>query len=159
MQINDSAGIEPLVSRTKHFEAVTRALNLFVGRGRRYSNVDCERGAGVPARMMESYRQYPEHQDWRQIKPEEFASLICFLGADFHSTYLSQIGSGQGAYWLPEGDGDAAALNTDSAEFNYEYARATDPNSENGPDIGPNERKRLQLVASKMGPKVRAVAA
>lgn len=156
---NPSAGNETLVSRAKHFEAVTRALNLYVGRGRRFSNLDCDRGAGVPERMMESYRQYPDHSDWRPIKPEEFASLICFLGPEFHSKYLAEIASGQGAYWLPEGDGDAASLNTDSAEFNYEYARATDPASEGGPEITPKERQKLRVVASRMGPKAHAVAA
>lgn len=155
----NAAGIEPLVSRSKHWEAVTRALNMFVGRGKKFSNADCEAGAGVPARMMECYRQQPDAQEWRPIKPEEFASLICFIGPGFSGAYLAAINSGQGAYWLPTGEGDVATLNTDAAEFNYEYSKARDPNSENGPEIGPVERERLRLVASRMGPKAQAVAA
>lgn len=154
-----SAGIETLVSRTKHWEAVSRALNMFVGRGKKFSNADCEAGAGVPARMMECYRQQPIAQEWRPIKPEEFASLICFLGPGFSAAYLAGINSGQGAYWLPEGDGDAAALNTDSAEFNYEYAKAIDPTGPGGPKLVPEEKQRLRVIASRMGPKAQAVAA
>jgi len=159
MYDKNSAGIEPLVSRATHWEAVTRALNLCVGRGRRHSNVDCERHAGVPARMLECYRQQPDAAEWRPIKPEEFASLIKFLGPPFSSAYLDGITSGQGAYWLPERDGDAASLNTDCAEFTFEHAKATDPNGPGGAEILPIERKALSAIAERMQPKTRAVAA
>jgi hypothetical protein len=157
MSDKQSAGIEPLVSRNAHFEAVSKALSVFVGRGCRHSYKDVQRGAGIPERMIECYRHHPNHSDWRPIKPEELASLYRFLGPEFTSTYLTEVAE-QSAYWNPEGSGDAHVLNTDCAEFNFEHAKATSPDSPGGPEIVPEEKHRLRLIAARMEPHVHTVA-
>lgn len=118
-----SAGLCPLVSRNAHFEAVTKALNVFVGRGKRYSYKEVQNGAGIPERMIECYKHLPDHEDWRAIKPEELASLFRFIGPEFTGTYLAAIAD-QGAFWLPTGVEPPGALAADSAEDTAIVTRA-----------------------------------
>ncbi len=140
-----AAGNEPLVSRMRHWEAVTKALNMFVGRGKRFSNKDCEDGAGVPARMMGCYRQKPDTQEWRPLRPEEFASLVCFLGPGFSSAYMAAINSGQAAYWLPEGDPNPGDLAADNADDNAVITRAARDGV-----FDRQERAELTVVGARM---------
>lgn len=123
MPDKQSAGLSPLVSRNAHFDAVTKALNVFVGRGKRYCYKTVERGSGVSARMIEAYRHDQGHEEWRPIKPEELASLFRFFGPEFTTEYLSAIAD-QGAFWLPTGLEPPAVLAADTAEDTAIVARA-----------------------------------
>jgi len=152
-----SANNEPLVSRNAAGAAIGRALRMRVGRGRRYSVKEVSNHTGVSDRAIECAMCDPDSGDWRRLPQEALLSLMSWFGPEFTSEVIAA--TGQGAYWLPDGEGDAASLNTDSAEFNFEYARATDPNGPGGPEIMPEERQRLRLIASRMAPKVQAVAA
>lgn len=152
-----SAGNSLLVSRSAAGEKFAHALCLFVGRGKRYSAKEVERGSGVPARMVEAYMVDPDDPEWRQPRLEVVLSIASFLGPEFSSAWLSL--AGQGAHWTPEGQGDDAALNTDCAEFNFAYAQATDKDSPGGAEITELERARLARVARKLAPKAQTVAA
>ena len=118
-QGSNSASIEPLVLRSTHYRAISAGLKLLIGRGKRHSFKDVQRGAGIHERMLVAFRHDPDHEDWRKPDPEDFASLVSFLGADFTSKYLEAIGAGQSAYDLPEDDapppGEIAADNADDA--------------------------------------------
>ena len=130
-QSSNSAGIEPLVLRSEHYRAIAKALRLLVGRGRRFSYKEAQRGAGVPERMLMAFRHDPDHEEWREARPEQFASMVKFLGADFTSTYLEAITAGQAAYDLPDEDSpppgqlaadaadDSAALTRKAQEGRY----------------------------------------
>ena len=154
---NPSAGNELLVSRSAAGNQIADALRLYVGRGRRWTVKQVGNATGVPDRAIECAMCDPDSTDWRRLPPEYLLSLASFLGPEFLTEVLRP--TSMGAYWLPEGDGHAASLNTDSAEFNFEYAKATAPDSPGGPQIVPEERKRLRVVATRMAPKVQAVAA
>lgn len=139
-----SAGIEPIVSRASHFEAVRKSLDVFVGRGKRYSYKAVERGSGVPARMIEAYRYPLDHEEWRAIKPEELASLFAFFGPEFTTEYLSAVVE-QGAYWLPTGDEpDPARMAADSAEDAAVVTRAAADRR-----FDDNERQQLKVVGQR----------
>jgi len=120
---SNSAGIDPLVSRSAHFNAVAYALRLFVGRGRRFTYKEVQKGAGVPERMIECWRLDCDHEDWREILPEQLASLQKFLGPDFTTEYLSRVAD-QGAFWLPDEDLPPGAIAADNAEDNAIITRA-----------------------------------
>ena len=142
---NDSAGIFPLVSRAQQGAALAKALRTFVGRGKMHSYKTVQRGAGVPSRMLECYMHQPDHEDWRQIKPEELASLCSFLGPDFTTEWLSRIAD-QGAYWLPDGDdmppGDLALETVEDSASLSRVARSG--------DLGENDRQTLKVVGARM---------
>lgn len=132
---NPSAGVSPIVSRAAAGLALSQSLRLFVGRGRRYSYKQVQRGAGISARMLECYRQEPDHEDWRPIKPEELASLYLFLGSDFTTDYLERVAR-QGAYELPEPDDlSHAEIAADLSEGTAQVMRAAADN-----DFGENVR-------------------
>ena len=85
--------------------------------------------------MLECYRQEPDHEDWRPIKPEELASLFYFLGPDFTTDYLERVAR-QGAYWLPEAGGTPPGeIAADVAEDSAQITRAAADN-----DFGDNVR-------------------
>ena len=128
-----SAGDGPIVSRSAQALALSQSLRLFVGRGRRYSYKEVQRGAGIPARMLECYRQEPDHEDWRPIKPEELASLYLFLGPDFTTDYLERVAK-QGAYWIPDGDGAKHDIAADLSESAAKVVRAATAN-DSAPDL------------------------
>lgn len=156
-QRSNSAGIEPLVSRRAHFSAVSAALKLFVGRGRRFSYKEIQKGAGVPERMIECWRHDMDHEDWREILPEQLASLQKFLGPDFTTEYLSLVAD-QGAYWLPDSeDIPPGALAADSADDNATLAHmAADGKFDD------KEKPDLKVVGRRMmirGATLKALAA
>ena len=128
-----SAGEGTLVSRSAAGLALSQSLRLFVGRGRRYSYKEVQRGAGISARMLECYRQEPDHEDWRPIKPEELASLYLFLGPEFTTDYLERVAK-QGAYWIPEGEGAKHDIAADLSESAAKVVRATTANDPD-PDL------------------------
>lgn len=118
---SNSAGIVPNVSRAKLYEAFGRGLRLFIGRGKRHSYKDVERGAGVSARMIEAYRYELDHEEWREPKIEHIFSVAGFIGPDFTNELLTLIG--QGAFWLPEEDIPPGELAADNADDNAELTR------------------------------------
>src|SRR3546814_2568163 len=98
--LSNSAGISPNVSRAKLYQAFAHALRLYIGRGKRHSYKDVERGAGVSARMIEAYRYEQDHEEWRAAPVEHIFSIAGFIGPDFTNEILPLIG--QGAFLLPE---------------------------------------------------------
>lgn len=137
---SNSAGISPNVSRAKLYEAFGSALRLYIGRGKRHSYKEVERGAGVSARMIEAYRYDQDHEEWREPKIEHIFSIAGFIGPDFTNEILPLIG--QGAFWLPEDDdpqpGQFAA---DSSEDTTEIVkRAVDG------EFCSDDRKHLAVV-------------
>lgn len=157
LQRNNSADNGPLVSRNKAHESFRHALRLFVGRGKRYSVKELSNGSGVPDRVIESAMAPVDSSEFRYPAEHIELSIAAFIGPEFTSARLSIIS--QGAYWLPEGGESLHDLARDSSEFTQEYMRAIDPEGEAGIDIGPAERSRLKLVASRMGPRAAGIAA
>ena len=117
MPDSNSADLTALVSRNAAGEALSKALRLVVGRGKRWSVKEVESGAGVPARMIESYLCHPDQADWRPAKLAEALSLARFLGPEFTSEWL--VLAEQAAFWLPEPEdtppGEMAADNADDS--------------------------------------------
>ena len=141
---SNSAAIEPLVRRNQHFFAVGKALRLLVGRGRRYTYKDVQRGAGVPERMLRAFKEDPGHEEFRPIAPEQFASLVVFLGADFTSEYLEGISAGQGAYDLPDEDvPPPGVIAADAAEDSATLSRMA-------VDGGYSGKPELKVMGSRM---------
>ena len=141
-QSSNSAGIAPNVSRTKLYEAFGTALRLFIGRGKRHSYKDVERGAGVSARMIEAYRYDLDHEEWREPKIEHIFSIAGFIGPDFTNEILPLIG--QGAFWLPEDDLPPGDLAADMADDNAEVTRRAKDGSFKG------DEKALKVVGRRM---------
>lgn len=84
-----------LVSRNSIREAQTKALELFVGRGCRYSVKELSNATGVPDRSIEAAKCDPEDPDYRPLSQENLASIAKFLRAPFVSVYLelSELGA------------------------------------------------------------------
>lgn len=143
MRDSQSAGAIPLVSRNAAGEALSRALRLYVGRGRRYSCKEVERGSGVAARMVESYLCDPSQEDWRPAKLAEVLSLARFLGPDFTAQWLSL--ADQGAFWLPDEEPDPGVLAADNADDNAIVTRAAADRQ-----FDEDERPDLHVVGRRM---------
>lgn len=139
---SNSAGIVPNVSRTKLYQAFGAALRLYIGRGKRHSYKDVERGAGVSARMIEAYRYEPDHEEFRPAPVEHIFSIAGFIGPDFLNEILPLIG--QGAFWLPEDDLPPGDLAADMADDNAEVTRRAKDGSFEG------DEKALKVVGRRM---------
>jgi len=142
MQRSNSAGIIPNVSRTKLYEAFGNALRLYIGRGKRHSYKDVERGAGVSARMIEAYRHDLDHEEWREPKIEHIFSIAGFIGPDFTNEILPLIG--QGAFYLPEDDMPPGDFAADLADDNAEVTRRAKDGSFKG------DEQALKVVGRRM---------
>jgi hypothetical protein len=92
---------ELLVSRNTWREAVRKALNLYVGRGRRYTVKELSNATGVADRIIESAKLDPGDPDFRPLREENLASVGKFLGAPFVSIWLETMGLG--AFELMDG--------------------------------------------------------
>lgn len=77
-----------LVSRNSIREAQAKALDLFVGRGCRYSVKELSNATGVPDRCIEAAKCEPDDPDYRPLSQENLASIAKFLKAPFVSVYL-----------------------------------------------------------------------
>lgn len=139
---SNSAGIIPNVSRTKLYEAFSAALRLYIGRGKRHSYKEVERGAGVPARMIEAYRYETTHEEWRAAPVEHIFSIAGFIGPDFTNEILPMIG--QGAFLLPEDDLPPGDIAADMADDNAEVTRRAKDGSFQG------DEKALKVVGTRM---------
>lgn len=85
---------EPLVSREEIREKVRKALNLYVGRGRRFSVDELSAGAGVPKRCVQAATTLITDENYRPLSLENLASIGKFLGAPFVSAVLEPCGLG-----------------------------------------------------------------
>jgi hypothetical protein len=85
---------EPLVSRAEIREKVRKALNLYVGRGRRYSVEELSAGAGVSKRLIQAAMTLIHDENYRPLTLENLWSIAKFLGAPFTSQLLELAGLG-----------------------------------------------------------------
>jgi hypothetical protein len=96
-----SANRPLLVSRNTLREAIGKALDLHVGRGRRYTVKELSNATGVPDRIIESAKLDPDDPDFRPLREENLASVGKFLGVSFVSAWLEVMGLG--AFELMDG--------------------------------------------------------
>lgn len=98
-----SAELQPLVSREQMDNAFHRAINMFVGRGKRHRAADVCTGAGIDRRRLDCYRGYPiGHPDHRPLHEHEKWSISSYVGADLTSQWIQSLG--QGAFDIPDDD-------------------------------------------------------
>lgn len=143
MADSNTAGVCPLVSRNVSGEAFSRALRLYVGRGRRYSCKEIERGCGVTARLIEAYLAGPTSEEWRNPSHENMATLFLFLGAQFASDWLAV--SRLGAFELPDEEPDPGALAADNSDDNAAITRfAIDR------EFQDEERPELRVIGTRL---------
>jgi hypothetical protein len=94
MNAPTSANRPLLVSRNTLREAIRKALDLHVGRGRRYTVKELSNATGVPDRIIESAKLDPDDPDFRPLREENLASVGKFLGVSFVSAWLEVMGLG-----------------------------------------------------------------
>lgn len=118
---SNAADVGPFVSRNDVAERVSRALCLYVGRGRRYSVKQLSNATGVPDRVIECAKASPDNTDWRPMPIEALLSIARFLGADFTNEWLGL--ADQGAFDLPEEEPDPMRVAIGAAEDTAEIVR------------------------------------
>lgn len=101
MTATNTANSSLIVSRNTIREAIRKALNLYVGRGRRYTVKELSNATGVPDRIIESAKLDADDPDFRPLSEGNLASVGKFLGAPFVSVFLECMGLG--AYELMDG--------------------------------------------------------
>jgi len=134
--------LSPLVSRNAAGSAISAALRLYVGRGRRYSVKQLANGTGTKDRVIECAMADPDSTDWRPAPPEALLSWAAFLGADFTSEWLRE--AGQGAFDLPDDEPEPGDLAIESTEDSATVVRAAMDGVFDG-----EERKELKLVGQR----------
>jgi hypothetical protein len=102
MSATETANDLLLVSRNTLRHAISKALNLYCGRGRRYTVKELSNATGVPDRIIESAKLNPDNPDFRPLREENLASISKFLGVPFVSMWLETMGLG--AYELMNGE-------------------------------------------------------
>lgn len=136
-----SAEMSATFSREQSENAFRAALNLFVGRGRRYSSKQVQIGTGVSHRVIDCFRSYEHgHPDYRPLHMGVQMSLIAFLGPDFTSEWIKL--AGQVAFDKPEGI-DHDEVEDAAREFLATKGRAHHPDSPGGREISDCERDEL----------------
>lgn len=152
----NSAGEQLIVSRSAARERLVRALRLYVGRGKRYSAKEMERGTGIKARMIEAFMADPVDAEHRSPRIEQLMSLAAFLGPEFTTMWLET--AGQGAFWIPDADDTPpGALAADNAEDNATLTRAAIDGV-----FDATEKPDLRVVGARMmarGATLKALAA
>lgn len=111
---NDSADFSTLVSRNAAREKFTKALRLYVGRGRFYSVKQLSNGTGIPDRLIEAAMASPDSEEYREPNLDAILSLSAFLGPEFTSEWLAP--AGQGAFDVPEGDEPTDRIAVDAVQ-------------------------------------------
>jgi hypothetical protein len=118
-----SANKVPLVSRSAAFIEFAAALDLYVGRGKRYSVKQLSNATGVPDRRIECARYDPEHEEFRPLDLGHVLSISRFLGPEFTTEWLKL--ADQGAFWLPDvEDTPPGAIAADNSDDNAVIVRA-----------------------------------
>ena len=149
-----SAGVSTLISRDRYGEAISAALRIYVGRGRRYSVKQLSNGTGVKDRIIECAMVEPDNTDWRPLPGDALLSIAMFLGAGFTGEWLSL--AAQGAYDLPEaGEPDPMALAAEAADDTAQIVRMAADHVFDAaerallPEIGRKKIERgMQMVAA-----------
>ena len=90
----DSANNELLVSRNALREAIRKALNMHVGRGRRWTVKELSNATGVADRIIECAKLDPDDPDFRPLREENLASVGKFLGTSFVAVWLETMNLG-----------------------------------------------------------------
>lgn len=111
-----------LVSREQVGNAISKALRLYVGRGRRYSVKELSNGTGIKDRVIECAICRADSLDYRPLPLEALASIGMFLGAEFTNQWCHIMG--QGAFDLPDEDPDPGELAADNSDDNAIITRA-----------------------------------
>lgn len=112
----NTADLNPLVSREQAENEFRKGMCLFVGRGRQYSVAQLAKGSGVHHRAIECFKSYTHgHPDYRPLHLGQMMSIASFLGAEFTTEWL--VLCGQGAFDLPDANepdpGKMACENSD----------------------------------------------
>jgi hypothetical protein len=136
-----SAELLPIVSREQSENAFRAALNLFIGRGRRYSSKEVQIATGVSHRIIDCFRSYPlGHVDYRALNMGMQMSIIAFLGPDFTSEWI--LLAGQVAFHKPEGL-DHDAIEEAARDLLGCKGKAHHPDSPGGREIASCELEEL----------------
>lgn len=139
-----AADLCPIVSREQAENALRDALNLYVGRGRRYSVTQIASATGVAQRAIECFKSYPcGHPDYRPLHFGAVLSIAGFLGAAFTNEWLRL--AGQGAFDLPDDMPSPGDIAADSSDDSARIVRAA---IDGKFDAG--ERRDLPAVGARM---------
>lgn len=148
----------PLVSHEQVENSFWLALRGFVGRGRRHSADEVSRRAGVHRRTLDCYRGYEiGHPDHRPLDQGQKFSIASYIGADLTTEWLRLIG--QGAYNLPDGEGDLDDAALDAGDAAQAVQRARHPNSPGGVAIVSQERAEIIPLMRKSAASARRAVA
>jgi len=141
MSETQAAELFPIISREQSENAFRAALNLFVGRGRRYSSKEVQIGTGVSHRLIDCCRSYPSgHPDHRPMHMGAQMSLMAFLGPEFTSEWIKL--AGQVAFHKPEGI-DHDEVEEAARDFLAAKGKAHHPDSPGGREIAECEQDDL----------------
>jgi len=136
-----AAELCPIVSREQSENAFRTALNLFVGRGRRYSSKEVQIATGISHRVIDCFRSYElGHVDYRPLHMGAQMSLMRFLGPEFTSEWLKI--AAQVAFHKPTGV-DIDELEEAARDLLGAKGKAHHPDSPGGREITPDERAVL----------------
>lgn len=141
-----AANFPPLVSREQAGDAIAKALNLFVGRGRRYTVKELANATGVKDRMIECARLYADNIDHRPLPDWALLSIMRFLGPGFTTTALAP--ADQVASYA--GDTNHDTLAAEALSYGLEHARARHPDSPGGVNITRAENEALDVSADRL---------
>ena len=140
----ESADLIPLVSRTAAGEHESRALRMFIGRGKRYSVKEAANGAGWKDRVIECAMAGPENSDWRPLPAGALHSLMSFLGPDFITAWLKPTSFAA----HDPAQIDHEQLLENALNYVAEHTRARRRESPGGPVIVQSEEVDLDRAAA-----------
>lgn len=148
MSDDSAAELLPLFSREQGENAFAKAMNLFIGRGRRYSSLDVEKGSGISRRRIDCFRSYPPgHPDHRPLDMGAMMSIAAFLGPDFTSEWIKP--TGQVAFAIPDGI-DFDEYETLAREWLRTKGEAHHHESPAGRDLSDCEKAALSGAMAKL---------
>lgn len=141
-----AANFPPLVSREQDGNAIARALNLFIGRGRQFTVKEVANATGVKDRMIECARLYADNIYHRPLPDWALLSMMKFLGPAFTSAALAPTEQVAGY----EGEVNHDTLAGSALDYASEHARARHPDSPGGVEITPEEDATLDCKADRL---------
>lgn len=141
-----AANFPPLVSSEQAGNAIAKALNLFVGRGKRFTVKELANATGVKDRMIECAKLYADNIDHRPLPDWALLSMMKFLGPSFTSAAL--VPTEQVAGYESEVNHDTLAGH--ALDYASEHARARHPDSPGGVEITPDEDATLDGKADRL---------
>lgn len=149
----ESAEKSLLISHSVAWSDWTRALNIFVGRGKRYKVEEVRKGTGICATMIYGWLTGEGDDNWRNPGAGHILSMIAFLGPEFTSELIGRCE--QGAHWLPEAETTPPGhLAADLAEANAEVARRAADGTlcdQDRKELRPHGRKLMVVGAQLAG--------